>query len=256
MKRHIAILLIFICAFLFSIGSAFAKSAPNAMSFFTNSSYNKTYTDNDGFEHTMTVTWVGETWNKVGAVIYSINYEDVYERDGAIYTGVKSTTKIFENARPTYPDSPEHSVYRVNWYRNGSKKVIFDHRSAAPEPTPAPTPKPTASPKPTPTVTPEMLVVPKPASTPKPVLEPVNTPVNPPVSDNLISSNTAPITTETQETMVNESIVPAASLPEPEGEVEKSQLSGKWFLIAFVGIGAAVWLAIYLMKKRKEEKRR
>ncbi len=275
MKKHLAILLILICAFLLFTGSAFAKSAPNAMSFFTNSSYNKTYIDGDGIEHTMTVKWVGETWNKVGTVIYSINYEDVYQIDGNTYIDVKSTTKIYENARQSYPDSPEHSVYQVKWYPDGSQKVVSDYRSAEPEPTP--TSKPTEKPEATPSATPAPTTKTTPSSTPaakdqastkpkenvtpKPMPEPItaNSEIAP---KDTIPSDAIPAISEMQETMTNENVAPATSAPVPEEEpvlsiqaVDTANSKRVWPVIVLIVIGAAILLARYLQRKRGKETR-
>jgi len=255
MKTFVITVLIILILLLFT-GTVFAGSVPDAVSYFTDSSYNKIYTDDDGIVHTMTVTWVGETWNKLGAVRYIIYYEDVYEKDGAIYTTVKSSSKIYENARPTYPDSPEHTVYRINWYRDGGSVVIFDYRFTVSEPTPTPTPTPTPKPTPMPTPTPTPKPTPEPTAEPVSTStpEPVTTPTNPPVSDNPVSFNPAPITTEIQETIEDESIISEASLPEPEKTMDEPRLDWVWFVIAVVGIGAAVWLAIYLVRKHRKEK--
>ena len=66
------------------------------MSYFTNPNYNKTFAAEDGLQHTMTVKWVGETWNKIGTVIYSINYEETYQRGNDSYIDVKSAMEYFE----------------------------------------------------------------------------------------------------------------------------------------------------------------
>ena len=277
MKRPLAVFFIFVCAFVIFAGTAFAGSAPAATSYFTNSSYNKTYTGDDGLNHTMKVTWVGETWNKVGTVIYSINYEDVYQQDANTYIDVKSATEIYENARPTYPDSPQHSVYQVKWYSDGHKEVISDYRPASPEQTPAPTP--TKNPTPAPSTKPE--ATPSAASTGKATTEPTNkatpkptvTPTSPPASTSAVPSSPtppegtptvpsspSPTVTEAQGIVTTESVTPSASTPLPE-ETERSQQNENpspskwvWIVIAVAGIGAVILLASFLKGRRRKEK--
>lgn len=141
MKKPIAVFFIIIFVLAVFPGTAFAGSAPTAMSYFTNPDYNKTYKGDDGLNHIMTVIWVGETWNKAGTVIYSINYEDVYQKGGDTYIEAKSTTEIYEKSRPIYSDSPEYSIYQVQWYQDGHKEVISDERSdSTPEQTLVSTP--------------------------------------------------------------------------------------------------------------------
>jgi hypothetical protein len=123
MKRLIILIFTFACVSLLFAGTAFAGTAPDAASYFTHSGNNKTYTGEDGTSHTMTVKWVGEPWNKLGTVIYSINYEDVYQKDGNTYIDVMSATEIYENARQTYPDSERHSVYQVNGMRTAARRL-------------------------------------------------------------------------------------------------------------------------------------
>ena len=176
MKKVLSILLIFVLIVAFS-GTALAGEAPSAMSYFTNPNYNKTFTAEDGLQHTMAVTWVGETWNKVGTVIYSINYEETYQRGTDSYIDVKSATEIYENARPSYPNCTEYSVYTVKWYGDGSSEVVSDYRPASlpdltPNPTPVPTPEPTVPP--TPCTYPH---TPRHELTVEPTVEPTATPV-------------------------------------------------------------------------------
>lgn len=251
--RKLIITIFFILTFLLFTGTVFAGSVPDAMSYFTNSSYNKTYTDDDGIVHTMTVTWVGETWNKVGTVIYSINFNDIYEKDGANYTVVDSSTKSYKNARPTYPDSSEHSVYRVNWYRDGSSVVIFDYRYTVSEPTPTttPTPKPTPTPAATPTPTPTS--EPNPMSTPTATPEPAPEAVVIPTSTPVITSVAMIEDEDIQETETKEDDVSSVwSVPEEDTEGLPRWI---WFVILFAGIGAAISLAFYLESRRKKEEK-
>ena len=128
MKKTLIMFIIFICIFALLPGVALAD-VPNAMSYFTDSSYNRSYTDDVGLKHTIAVTWVGETWNKVGTVIYSINYEETYHNGEEYYTLVDSAIEIYENEKPAYPDSNEFIVYQVKWYPDRSMKVICDYRS-------------------------------------------------------------------------------------------------------------------------------
>jgi hypothetical protein len=149
MKKTISFLVTFACLFVLFVGTALASSTPTAMSYFSNSKYNKTYTGDDGLQHTMKVLWVGETWNKVGTVIYFIDYADSYDKDGDHYTSENADTVYFDNARPEYPDSSQYRVYSVKWYPDGHYTVLYDYRpSSTPEPTntPVPTAKPTATP--------------------------------------------------------------------------------------------------------------
>lgn len=292
MKRPFAIFLVFASVLLLFTGTALAGTAPSAMSYFTNPGYNKTYTGEDSLNHTMTVIWVGETWNKLGAVIYSINYEDVYQRDGNTYIDVMSATEIFENARPSYPDSPKHSVYQVKWYADGSKEVISDYRPAEPEQTPPPaqteqpeaTPTPTTpspapatpsakptTPSPKPTSTPSAATTkPSESSTPKPTPESSVTPPNLPASDSptpsegtsAVTSSATPAVTEVEGNTTGVSITPSPSGSTPEDEPElpsqgtdASRSRWIWPVIILSGLGAAILLAYYLEgRRRKEEK--
>lgn len=291
MKRPIAVFLIFACTFLLFAGTAFAGAAPDAASYFTYPGYNKTYTGEDGLSHTMTVKWVGETWNKLGTVIYSINYEDVYQRDANTYIDVMSATEIYENARPTYPDSPQHSVYQVKWYADGRKEVVSDYRPAEPEETPTQTAQPkettaptTPSPAPaapsttpdapasTPAESPPSTSAPsstpaatdkaatKPAESATPAPESSATPGRPPDTSPAPSEETPAVTSEPTPDVAavqDESADPSPSAPAPGEEPENApQDAGAsrwvWPVIVLLGIGAAILLALY--RRRKEEK--
>lgn len=279
MKRLIILIFTFVCVALLFAGTAFAGAAPEAASYFTHSGYNKTYTGEDGTSHTMTVKWVGETWNKLGTVIYSINYEDVYQKDGNTYIDVMSATEIYENARPTYPNSERHSVYQVKWYADGSKEVVSDYRpaeleetvtqTALPEETTAPT-TPSAAPAGT-TPTPPSST---PASTDKTATKPTEsvtsvpessaTPGSPPDTSPVPSADTPAVTsgptpdiTAAQENVTAESANPSPSTPSPEEEQENAPQDASasrwvWLVIVLSGISACILLALY--RRRKEEK--
>lgn len=224
------------------------------MSYFTNPNYNKTFTAEDGLQHTMTVTWMGETWNKVGTVIYSINYEETYQRGSDSYIDVKSDMEYFENARPSYPDSPEYSVYQVKWYRDGSSGVLSDYRTApAPDPTPVPTPVPTPKPTltPTPAPTPEPTVEPKvtPTVTPVPTITPVVTPS--PTPEAMVEVLPSPTVTVTP-IAASENNLPVNG--EPAQSTETSLSLWAWLIVIFIGIGLAILLGYYVKARRKKGK--
>lgn len=279
MRRLSAAILILACAFLLLTGTALAGSAPDAMSYFTSSKYNRTYTGSDGLEHAVRVTWVGETWNKVGTVIYSINYEDVYQQDDSTFIDVKSDTEIYENARPAYPNSEQYSVYQVKWYPNGSKEVVSDYRPAEPTATPAASPisepprEPMAQPTTTPMTTESAASKPvqnvKPSVTPSSEAEaPVST-SNPLPSDSPVPSGTesleqastitpspTPGETHAAELDAEDSASPSAS----PIQVIATESTGKgahsgwiWLTISAVGIGALVLLAIRGRKETKDD---
>lgn len=281
MKRLIILIFTFACVALLFAGAAFAGTAPEAASYFTHSGYNKTYTGEDGTSHTMAVKWVGETWNKLGTVIYSINYEDVYQKDGNTYIDVMSATEIYENARPTYPDSERHSVYQVKWYTDGSKEVVSDYRPAEPEETvtqTAPPEKTTApttpsaapaapsttptSPSSTPAATDKTAINPTESGTPVP--QSSATPGSPPDTSPIPSADTPAVTsgptpdiTAAQENVTAESANPSPSAPSPEEEPENAPQDASasqwiWLVIVLSGIGACILLALY--RRRKEEK--
>lgn len=297
MKRPITIFFIFAvfaCAFLLFSGSALAGTAPDAANYFTHPGYNKTYTGEDGANHTMTVKWVGETWNKLGTVIYSINYEDVYQKDGNTYIDVMSAAEIYENARQTYPDSPQHSVYQVKWYADGSKEIVSDYRPTAPEETPPPaqteqpeaTPPATSSPEPAtpvPTQPPATASKPVPtpseaagdtatskpieSATPKPVPESTATPTDPSASSSPASSEETPAVTsgptpditEANGNMTGESAVPSPSAPAPEAEPEHAPQDAepsrsRWVWPVIVLSGIGAAILLALYRRRKEEK--
>jgi len=248
MKRILAIFLISICIATTFSGKALAGSAPDAMSYFTNESYNKTYLAGDGLEHHMSVKWVGETWNKVGTVIYSINYEDVYQNGDNSYIDVKSATEIYENARPTYPDCSEFSVYQVKWYLDGGKQVISDYRTSA---TPAPTAKPTATSTPTvePTNTQFVTNSPTVKHTNKPTVEPTITPYATPTSEPsstniLITPSQLPQDTEAVDIYNIETTIPI------EEELSQS-FNARWVLTAALLL---VIVASMLILRKKRSK--
>lgn len=283
MKRLIILIFTFACVALLFAGTAFAGTAPEAASYFTHSGYNKTYTGEDGVSHTMTVKWVGETWNKLGTVIYSINYEDVYQKDGNTYIDVMSATEIYENAKPSYRDSQQHSVYQVRWYADGSNEVVSDYRpaqTAQPEETPEPAssliPEPSASTHPfenssPPSVPPSAeagdAAMAKPNESTTPTPESSSTPdssatsVSPTPSENTLSATSAPTPdrTATQENVIGGNTVPLPSAPAlgqiPESapqDTDVSRFRWVWPVIVLPGIGACILLALY--RRRKEEK--
>lgn len=286
MKRLIILIFTFACVSLLFAGTAFAGTAPDAASYLTHSGYNKTYAGEDGTSHTMTVKWVGETWNNLGTVIYSINYEDVYQKDGNTYIDVMSATEIYENARPTYPDSPQHNVYQVKWYVDGSKEVVSDYRPAEPEQTSSPTqteqpeataPSETATPSPTQpsvpsaipittpsaeagdavTANPDKNTTPTPESSSTPGSSAASVSPTPLGEMPAVTSEPMPDVAAAQENMTGGSAVPSLSAPAPEKEPEnvpQNTDASRWIwpVIVFSGIGAAVWLALY--RRRKEGK--
>jgi len=252
MKKSIISIIIFAFVVVAFSGMAQAADTTSAMSYFTNPNYNKTFTAEDGLQHTMTVTWVGETWNKVGTVIYSINYEETYQRGSDSYIDVKSDMEYFENARPSYPDSPEYSVYQVKWYSDGSSEILSDYRTApAPDPTPVPTPVPTPKPTPTPTLAP----------TPEPTVEPTVTPTATPEPTN------TPVVTSSPTPMVE--VLPSPAVAEvPIAEIEAvASVNGEpvlpsktylsfwvWLVIILIGICLVVLLGFFVRNKRKKGK--
>ena len=252
MKKSIAMLFILICVIIAFSETVLAAEAPSGMSYFTNPNYNKTFTAEDGLQHTMAVTWVGETWNKVGTVIYSINYEETYQRGNDSYIDVKSLTEIYENVRPSYPDCPEYSVYTVKWYGDGSSEVVYDYRTApAPDPTPVPTPVPT--PKPTPT----------PAPTPEPTLEPTVTPTATPVSTNTPAVATSPTPEEMAEVLPSPTATATPitasedGLPvngEPAQSPETALSLWPWLIMILSGIGLAIFFGVFVKNRRKKGK--
>ena len=247
MKKVLSILLIFVLIVAFS-GTALAGEAPSAMSYFTNPNYNKTFTAEDGLQHAMAVTWVGETWNKVGTVIYSINYEETYQRGNDSYIDVKSATEIYENAGPSYPNCTEYSVYTVKWYGDGSSEVAYDYRPASlPDPTTAPTPEPTVppTPAPTPTPTPEPTVEPtiKPTATPVPTVTPVVTPS--PASEAMTGVAPSPTMAATPPT-ADETVA------EPIQATDTSRSGWVWLIVILIGIAAAISLGIFVKARRKK----
>lgn len=284
MKRLIILTFTIACVSLLFAGTAFAGTAPDAASYFTHSGYNKTYTGEDGTGHTMTVKWVGETWNKLGTVIYSINYEDVYQKDGSTYIDVMSATEIYENARPTYPDSKRHSVYQVKWYADGSKEVVSDYRPAEPEETPAQTVKPEETPEPAPetplpteplessspggvpssaeaddvvTANPDKNSTPTPESSSAPDSSAASVSSTPSEKTPSATSETTPDSTAAQGNVTAENAAPSPSALAPEEEQEDvpqdaSASRWVWPVIVLSGIGAAILLALY--RRRKEEK--
>jgi len=275
MKRSIAAILILLCASLLLAGTALAGSSPTAESFFTDSGYNKTYTDDGGLEHTATVTWVGETWNKVGTVIYSINYEDVYQKDGNMYIDAMSATEIYEDARSSYPDSSEYCVYSVNWYVSGSTEVIYDYRTAAAEETETAAEQSTAEPSSTSAAAQEAAAAtPEDEPAQKSASESEETDANPSDSDAAVSSEptsseepSADTSAETsddpkpQESAAKKSAETSAS-PASEDETESAAestgvTSFKWVwpVVVLSGLGTAVAFAFYREGRRRKEKK-
>lgn len=277
MKRLIILIFTFACVSLLFTGTAFAGTAPDAASYFTHPGYNKTYTGEDGTSHTMTVKWVGETWNKLGTVIYSINYEDVYQKDGNTYIDVMSATEIYENARPSYPDNERHSVYQVKWYANGSQEVVSDYRPTEPEQTSSPTPteqpetpasSETATPSSAqPSVTSEIpITTPSAASGDTATTESTPASPNSSVSDSTISAEETPTITstptpsQTETNMAGESISPSPSVSSSEivpelapQDVEAAPFRWAWVAIILLGIGAVAGLAFFRESKRRKE---
>lgn len=254
MKKSIISIIIFAFVVVAFSGMAQAADTTSAMSYFTNPNYNKTFTAEDGLQHTMTVTWVGETWNKVGTVIYSINYEETYQRGDDSYIDVKSLTEIYENVRPSYPDCPEYSVYTVKWYRDGSSEIVYDYRTApAPDPTPVPTPVPTPKPTPTPT----------PAPTPEPTVEPTVTPTATPVPTNTPVVTPSP-TPEAMGEVLPSPTVTATPITanedglsvngEPAQSTEPSLSLWAWLIAILIGIGLAILLGFFAKAIRKKGK--
>ena len=250
MRKSITMLLAFIFVVIAFSGMALAAEAPSAMSYFTNPNYNKTFTA--GLQHTMTVTWVGETWNKVGTVIYSINYEETYQRGNDSYIDLKSSTEIYENVRPSYPGCPEYSVYQVKWYRDGSSEVLSDYRTApAPDPTPVPTPVPT--PKPTP--------VPTPAPTPEPTVEPTVKPTTTPLPTNTPIVIPSPTPEAMAEELPSPTVTAAPIAASEEGLPVNGELAQptetalslwSWLIIILIGIGLAILLGVFVKNRRKK----
>ena len=253
MKKIISLFITVICIFALFAGTAFA--APTAMSFFTDSSYNKAYMGDDGLTHTMTVTWVGETWNKVGSVIYSINYEDVYENGDNIYIDVKSATEIYENARSTYQDSTEYIVYQVKWYPDGDSEVISDNRAVSTsEPTAESTKTPAVSPldEATATASPTIATTEEPETTPN-----EEATYDPAYTQTMLSEANSPTPNSTSDVSVGSTLSPSPEdthIVVVNTDTQNQNKSWRSLLIFFVGICIVIITGISI-KRRKERNR-
>ena len=253
MKKTISLFITVICILTFFTGTAMA--APTAMSYFTDSSYNKTYMGDDGLSHTMTVTWVGETWNKAGTVIYSINYDDVYENGDNFYIDVKSATEIYENASLTYPDSTEYIVYQVKWYPDGDSEVISDNRTAA-------TSEPTAEPAKIPTTSPSDETTTIASSTIATTEEPETTPneeatYDPAYTQTMLSEANSPTPNSTSDVSVGSTLSPSpedTQIVAVHTDTQNQNKSWWGLLIFFVGICIVIITGISI-KRRKERNR-
>ena len=253
MKKIISLFITFICIFTLFTGTAMA--APTAMSYFTDSSYNKTYMGDDGLTHTMTVTWVGETWNKDGTIIYSINYEDVYENGDNIYIDVKSATEIYENARSTYPDNTEYIVYQVKWYPDGHSEVISDNRIVSTaEPTAEPSKAPAVSPsyEATVTVSPKIEISEEPDTTPdeKATEAPTN-------KSSMLSESNSPAPSYTSDVSIGSTLSPS---PEDAHIVvvnaDTQNQNKPWWVLLIVFIGICIVITAGISIKRRKERNR
>ena len=253
MKKTISLFITFICILILFTGTALAT--PTAMSFFTDSSYNKTYMGDDGLSHTVTVTWVGEIWNKIGTVIYSINYEDVYENGDNIYIDVKSATEIYENARSTYPNSTEYIVYQVKWYPDGHSEVISDNRTAAiSEPTAEPTKTPTVSPSDETTATASMAI----ATTEEMETTPdEQATAEPTDTQAILSESSSPIPSFTSNATAESTLSPSPEdTPMMVVHTDTQNQNKPWWILLIVFIGICSVITTGKSFKRRKERNR